>query len=69
MGFDAVFINRISETEKERRRKEKTLEYVHFPQNFGEKTRIFEHILDKHYVCPIGFELDKDSIWNLDNLS
>ena len=57
MGFDAIFITRIDENEKNKRKAEKTLEYVHFPSsdNLGEDVRIFEHILDQHYTCPKGF--------------
>ena len=58
MGFDAIFLGRIDKIEKNKRRTEKSLEYVHYPSKSEKEINIFEHILDDHYSCPKGCCLD-----------
>jgi lysosomal alpha-mannosidase len=68
-GFDAVFYARVDYQEKEERKKNKTLEYVHRPvwHSKNEKhndvdvpanRQIFTHILYDHYRSPDGFCFD-----------
>jgi lysosomal alpha-mannosidase len=56
MGFDAVFMARIDHTDKEKRVKDKTLEFIWTPE--GSNDQIFAHILWNHYSSPIGFMFD-----------
>jgi len=83
-GFDAVFYARIDYLEKEERKKNKTLEYVHRPvwhaknethdeADVPTNRQIFTHILYEHYRSPDGFCFDTlckpKKVWVNDGLS
>ena len=57
MGFDAFFYARLDYQDKEKRLKEKSMEYLWrpFPEDKGESAQIFTHALYDHYYPPPSF--------------
>ena len=72
MGFDAVFMARIEETDKAARARNQELEWIHKPYR-GEETQIFAHAFSGElYRAPPGFNFDEgstDSEWINDQKS
>jgi lysosomal alpha-mannosidase len=60
MGFDAFFIARLDYQDKQKRLKDKTMEFVWRPMwdTLGESAQIFTHALYNHYSAPPGFDFD-----------
>jgi len=57
MGFDAFFYSRLDIQDKEKRLKEKSMEYIWrpFDQDKSTSTEIFTHAMFDHYYPPPGF--------------
>ena len=60
MGFDAWFFSRLDYQDKERRLKDKEMEFVWIPfqDHLGTSSEIFTHVLYHHYNNPPGFCYD-----------
>jgi hypothetical protein len=59
MGFDALFFARIDYQDREKRRREKSMEMVWRPYiATGEPREIFTHAMYSHYSAPDGFCFD-----------
>jgi hypothetical protein len=60
MGMDAWFFARIDFQDREKRLKEKSMEWVWkpFSESLGDRVSIFTHTMQDHYHFPKGFNYD-----------
>ena len=63
MGMDAWFFARIDFQDKEKRLKEKSMEWVWkpFSESLGDRVSIFTHTMQDHYSYPKGFKYDDNN--------
>jgi hypothetical protein len=67
MGFDAFGLSRIDYREKDKRKQDKTLEFIwRGSKTLGDKTQIFAHILDSGYTTPHEMSYDSSDQTTLD---
>lgn len=66
MGFDAWFFARLDYQDKEKRLRDKEMEFIWRSSydELGSSSQIFTHALYQHYSAPSGFDFD---ILNVDN--
>jgi hypothetical protein len=62
-GFEAIFISRLDEGERQKRMDEKSMTFLWnpFSNNFGEEKQILGHIMYADYSSPKGFQWDQNN--------
>lgn len=65
MGFDALFFARIDYQDKEKRKADKSLEFIWKPTDDALRLddHIFTHVFYEHYSAPPNFDFDTEIIW------